>query len=311
MIEEIWQGLRIAGTGPLQRRIDFKHPLDLYGDFEPPNRPGLVAICTHQPPDVRPLRAVTLEHGQRNDGRWTLRLALAVPGLLPVFAALCNDIVDFTRSGVSEVQLAAAVIGRIDRWRHLLEQDTSGLGKNALRGLIGELSILETTLDALTPTEAIASWTGPLGTPQDFLLPSGHRIEVKAARPDARTIQIHGLAQLDPGVGTLELAIVRIEDTGRNAPGALTAPMLIERIASRISADPEALGAFQTSLAFAGWQEHPRHGEVVVRIISTQWHQVGADFPKLTSGTVPAGVEDADYTITLPEMASPTVSENS
>ncbi len=304
MIEQLWQELRLAGGPALQRRVDSSHPLDLYVDFEAPNRPGLVAVCAHQPPTVRPLRAVTVEHGRRGDGRWTLRLSLDVPGLLPVFAALCRDIIEFTRSGVSEEQLAAAVVGRLDRWRHLLEKDTSSLGDTALRGLIGELLVLETELDVLTPAEAIASWTGPLGTPQDFLLPSGHRIEVKAARRDARTVRIHGLDQLDPGADTLDLAVVRMEETGAGATGAISAPMLVARIAERIAADPETLSIFSASLAFTGWREHPQHSELVVRVIAIDRYQVGPDFPRLTSAVVPQGIEDADYTIVLPDVTA-------
>jgi hypothetical protein len=303
MIEQLWQELRLAGGVALQRRVDASHPLDLYVDFESPNRPGLVAICAHQPPAVRPLRAVTVEHGRRSDGRWTLRLSLDVPSLLPVFATLCRDIIEFTRSGVSNEQLAAAVVGRLDRWRHLLERDTSNLGDTALRGLIGELSVLESELNMLTPAEAISSWTGPLGTPQDFLLPSGHRIEVKAASRDARTVRIHGLNQLDPGADTLELRVVRMEETGASAEGAISAPMLVERVMQRISGDPEALAAFTTSLAFAGWHTHPRHDELTVRVVAIDRYRVGPDFPRLTPANVPPGIEDADYTIVLREVA--------
>lgn len=304
-IEQLWHDLRLAGGVTLQRRVDATHPLDLYVDFELPSRPGLVAVCAHQPPAVRPLRAVTIEHGRRTDGRWTLRLSLDAPSLLPVFATLCRDIIEFTRTGVSEEQLAAAVIGRVDRWRTLLEKDTSSLGDNVLRGLIGELSVLEIELDKLTPAEAVASWTGPVGTAQDFLLPSGHRIEVKAARRDAKTVRIHGLDQLDPGADTLELAIVRMEDTGAGAEGAISVPMLIERITQKISVDPEALAAFTTSLAFAGWRVHPRHSELTVRLLGIDRYRVGPDFPRLTSADVPQGIEDADYTIVLPDLVTP------
>jgi hypothetical protein len=248
---------------------------------------------------------VTVESGRRGDGRWTLRLLLDVPALLPVFAALCRDIIEFTRSGVIEDRLAAAVVARVEHWRNLLEKDASGLGENALRGLIGELSVLETVLDGLPPAAAIAAWIGPLGSPQDFLLPSGHRIEVKAARRDARTIRIHGLRQLDPGDDTMELAIVRMDDTGSGADGAVSAPALIDRIYQRIAADPEAVASFSASLAFIGWRDHPGNAELSVRVVGIERYFVDLDFPRLTASTVPSGIEDADYTIVLPLLAPP------
>lgn len=38
-----------------------------------------------------------------------------------------------------------------------------------------------------------------------------------------------------------------------------------------------------------------------VRVTGIEAHEGGPGFPRLTTGSVPAGVEDADYTITLPQ----------
>src|SRR5205814_608665 len=108
--------------------------------------------------------------------------------------------------GVAETQLAAAVLGRIDRWRNLFERDAAGLGETALRGLIGELLVLEAELiPALPLRDAVTAWTGPHGTPQDFLLPSGTRIEVKTIGRDAGTVRVNGLGQLDAAPDPLVL----------------------------------------------------------------------------------------------------------
>ena len=255
-IEQTWWELRAGGEESRQRRVDATHPLDLYADFEAPDRPGLIAVCGSRPPACRPLRVLAIEYGQRTDGRWSLRLSLHEPRLLPVFAALCRDIVSFTRSGVDEGRLAAAVVGRINHWRTLLERDVAGLGEAALRGLIGELLVLEQqVLAALPLREAVAAWTGPQGSPQDFLLPAGARIEVKTIGRDAGTVHVNGLLQLDAGLDPLTLTVVRIETTGVSAPQALTAPVLIARLRDRISADPDALADFEATLARAGWHE--------------------------------------------------------
>jgi hypothetical protein len=42
------------------------------------------------------------------------------------------------------------------------------------------------------PIDAIMAWNGPFGAAQDFTLPSGQRIEVKAVRSDATSCQING-----------------------------------------------------------------------------------------------------------------------
>jgi hypothetical protein len=300
-IEQLWNELRTVPGGPKQKRVDASHPLDLYADYEPPDRPGLVAVCGTKPAYTRLLRAVTVEEGVRTDGRWSLRLVLREPQLLPVFAALCRDIIAFTRAGVDETRLAAAVIARIDRWRNLLESDATGLGEAALRGLIGELLVLETEmLRSLPLRDAVAAWTGPQGTPQDFLLPSGMRIEVKTTSRDSGGIRINGLAQLDANMDPLVLIVVRAEVTGASAPGAVTVPLLISRLRARLAPDPDALVAFDASLALVGWHDHPSHDAFAMRPVVFEAHDVGPAFPRLTRASVPEGVEDADYSIVLP-----------
>lgn len=299
-IEELWLSLRTASRESSQRRVDADHPHDVYLDFEPPNRPGLVAVCTTRPPQIRPLRTIVIDEGQRDDGRWFLRISLDRPDLYPVFAALCRDVIDFTRAGVSPSSLGSAVAGRLDHWRRLLERDIRALGIAQLRGLIGELCVLERLLDDHGASVAAASWTGPHGTPQDFMLPDGSRIEVKAARPDARSVQINGLAQLAADPDAIVLVVVRLDETAPGAENAFTAPMLVARILRQLDPDPAAAEMFGASLALAGWNDHPDHDALVVRLVSVERHPVVSGFPRLTRDTVPGGIQDADYTILLP-----------
>ena len=302
-IEQLWNDLRTSSGGSRQRRVDASHPLDLYADLESPDRPGFVAVCGTRPAEARLLRALSIDQGVRTDGRWSLRIVLNEPQLLPVFAALCRDIIASTRAGVSETALAAAVIGRIDRWRNLLERDAAGLGESVLRGLIGELLIMETELlPALAPGDAVAAWTGPHGTPQDFLLPSGTRIEVKTIGRDAGSVRINGLAQLDAHMDPLVLMVVRAEVTGPSAPGAVTVPLLVSRLRARLAQDSDAVVAFDAALACVGWHDHPSHESFALRPVTFEAHDVDVRFPRLTRASVPDGIEDADYSIVLPRQ---------
>ena len=301
-IEQLWNDLRTSSGGSRQRRIDASHPLDLYADFEAPDRPGLVAVCKTRAADSRSLRALNIEQGERVDGRWSLRIVLNEPQLLPVFAALCRDIIAYTRTGVDEATLASAVVSRIDRWRSLFERDATGLGERVLRGLIGELFVLENEmLRTLAPSAAVKAWRGPLGFPQDFLLPSGTRVEVKTIGRDAATALISGLGQLDAGVDPLVLMVVRTEVTGASAPGAATVPVLVSRLRARLAQEPDALVDFDAALACLGWHEHPSHDSFALRPLSLEAHDVDQYFPRLTADSVPPGVESADYSIRLPK----------
>jgi hypothetical protein len=300
-IEQLWNELRSSSGGARQRRIDASHPLDLYADFEAPDRPGLVAVCKTNAADTRSLRALDIEQGVRADGRWSLRIVLNEPQLLPVFAALCRDIIAHTRTGIDETTLASAVIRRIERWRSLLERDASGLGEPLLRGLIGELFVLESQLlPALGSAAAVKAWMGPQGFPQDFLLPSGIRLEVKTIGRDATTVAINGLGQLDAGIDPLVLMVLRAEVTGASAPGATTAPLLISRLRARLAQEPDALVDFDAALADFGWHDHPSHESFALRPLSLEAHDVDHQFPRVTADSVPRGVQSADYVVRLP-----------
>ena len=300
-IEELWRQLAAAAVGDAQTRVDAAHPLDIYADMQPPDRVGLVAVCGARPPEVRPMRALSVEQGRRVDGRWSLRLSLLERQLMPVFAALCRDIVACTRSGIDEVRLGQVVVQRLVHWRSLLDRDAAGLDETTLRGLIGELLVLrDRLLPALHPVDAIGAWRGPLGAPQDFVLPDGRRIEVKTVGPHADQVRVNGLAQLDACGDPLTLLVVRAERAPPDARGAVSAPALILELRYLLTAEPEAIAAFDAALSGLGWHEHPSHDAVALRVVTIDGHEVGPGFPLLTRGTVPSGVLDADYEIALP-----------
>ena len=301
MIESAWRTLASGSSIAAQTRVDGQHPHDIYADFEPPDRIGLVVVTASQPPLPAQMRAVVIEERQRPDDRWALRLLLSEPRLRPVFAALCQDIIDCTRSGVSENALGGVVVRRVLHWRSLLEAAGGGLGEEVLRGLIGELTILsDRLLPTLLPETAVQSWTGPLGTPQDFQLPNGHRLEVKTIARTADQVRVNGLRQLDGGRDPLTLVVVRVEATGTAAPGAISATSLVAALRRRLELEPVALALFDASLTGLGWHDHPAHEALTVRVASVEDYEVDDDFPRLTGATVPAGVSDADYLVVLP-----------
>jgi hypothetical protein len=305
-IERLWQQLADAAPGGAQTRVEATHPLDIYADLQPPDRIGLVAVCGVRPPDVRPMRALSVEVAKRSDGRWTLRLSLVDSQLAPVFAALCRDVIACTRCGVDEARLGQVVVQRIVHWRTLLESSSVGLGDATLRGLIGELLVLRNRLvPVMTLTDAVGAWRGPFGAPQDFVLPSGERIEVKTVGPLADQATIHGLAQLDGAGDPLSLMVVRAEDVPPTAPGAVSAPALIKEMRELLAAEPEAQAEFDSAFVCIGWHDHPAHGNLALRVSGMEMHGVGPDFPHLTRANVPGGVLEADYLIALPPRIVP------
>src|SRR6516164_8696440 len=107
-IEELWTSLRRESV-EAQRRVDAAHPLDLYADFEQPDWPGLILFCDERPNDAPPLKAIGIDRRQRQDDRWSMRIYLEEPRLLPVFAELCRDIIEFTRNAARSAEPSGLV----------------------------------------------------------------------------------------------------------------------------------------------------------------------------------------------------------
>jgi hypothetical protein len=308
-IEELWRSLRTS-TSQVHRRVDSTHPLELYAEFDPPERFGLILFSHREPPEPRSLRSLQISRGLRPDGRWWLRLSIEGQTLQPVFAGLCRDIIVFTRMNVTDDTAGAAILSRVERWRRLLRGELRGLSETELRGLIGELVFLETDLIPVLPAvDAVTAWNGPFGAPQDFTLPTGQRIEVKAVRSSATSCRINGLGQLDSDSDTLILAIVRLDQTGVDANGAVTATNVVRRLRDRLVSEPFALNELESRLAAAGWHEHPDHERFAVRLLGIERHTVDSGFPRLIRATVPRGVLDADYDIALPQALNPDEAE--
>lgn len=299
-IEDLWDSLGREAMES-QRRVDDSHALDLYASFEPPERPGLVLICDERPADAPAMQAVSIERRQRQDRRWSLRLILEEPRLLPVFTELCRDIIEFSRAHAGLGSPSGIVLSRIERWRSLLEPEPQALTRAKIRGLIGELLVLEQRLlPEMTPDQAVSAWIGPLGASQDFRLPDGTKLEVKAVDRHAESVQINGLEQLDDGGDPLRLVIVKLEDTGTEADDALTARQLVARLRTRLENAPAALRAFDVLLGFAGWVDTEDTDAVVVRLDRFEHHDISDNFPRLTVAKVPSGVIEATYKIRLP-----------
>lgn len=308
-IEELWSSLR-TGSSVVHRRVDELHPLELYAEYDPPDRYGLVLFTRREPPEPWSLRSLHIDRGRRHDGLWWLRLSITGTAFQPVFAGLCRDIITTTRTGVTDEVAPSVILSRVDRWRKLLEGELRGMSNAELRGLIGELVVLELdVLSALRAIDAIMAWNGPFGAPQDFTLPTGRRIEVKAVRGDAISCQINGLDQLDGASDPLTLTVVRLDQTGVDAEGAVTATSLIQRLRERLREDPAAANEFESRLAAAGWHDHPDHQRFAVLIVDVEHFAVEGDFPRLTRGLVPKGVVEVRYDIHLP--ARPEMGEHS
>jgi hypothetical protein len=267
-----WQAITLPSAGPLQLRAGRRSP----------DNAEAVLVCF---PSAKPAPADKLPEGQGfaveradPDGSGKLWLALTrkSAGSADLFASMACDVVgaldDAVAAGSDEGKLLRVFIGRVGAWQEFMRKGSQALSPEAEIGLIGELTLLRAIIDAGVPAAlAVESWVGPLDGIQDFELGTG-ALEVKA------TLSAAGFPAR---IGSLE----QLDDSTRQPP---------------TKGDAEAQRLLSERLLAAGYidshsDRYPRKFEQA----GTRVVEVAGNFPRMISGTVPAGIMRAMYEIDL------------
>ena len=234
------------------------------------------------------------------DGMTWLALTRNPHGSLELFGAMVADVVNAMahESGADEQRLLRIFLGRIRAWQEFMRKGAQALSPEAEIGLIGELTLLRAIIEAGAPqAQAIESWVGPLDGVQDFEIGAG-AMEVKATLSAAGfPAKIGSLEQLDDSTRQpLFVAAARMRQTD----SGLSLPEFVEAMRMAIKGDAEAERLLSERLLAAGYfdahaDRYPRRFALAgIRVV-----EVGEGFPRLTSGTAPAGIMRAMYEIDL------------
>ncbi|MEU5664236.1 PD-(D/E)XK motif protein [Streptomyces longwoodensis] len=194
-------------------------------------------------------------------------------------------------------QRAETVCKRVlDEWRELLRRRGGLLSDEALRGLFGELIVLQKVLTA-NPENGLSAWRGPDREPHDFRLGNGD-LEVKTLGVNGSTVRIHGIGQLEPPTdGALHLIVVRLLP----APDGLALPDLVEQLQTKVGDRKN----FALALARSGYSQldadHYRDRRFTVARITAL--PINGTFPRIVpsalSGILPPEVSSLSYSLDL------------
>ena len=234
------------------------------------------------------------------DGMTWLALTRNPHGSLELFGAMVADVVNAmgNESGADEQRLLRIFLGRIRAWQEFMRKGTQALSPEAEIGLIGELTLLRAIIEAGAPqAQAIESWVGPLDGVQDFEIGAG-AMEVKATLSAVGfPAKIGSLEQLDDSTRQpLFVAAAKLRQTD----SGVSLSEFIEAMRFAINGDAEAERLLSERLLAAGYfdahaDRYPRRFALAgIRVV-----EVGEGFPRLTSGTAPAGIMRAMYEIDL------------
>ena len=298
-IEAMWAELERLGEFPAHLRVSAEHPLDLYAEVTDTGGLGLLALCDEEPPTPPSYESVTVEIGRRADSRWAVQIKLVQPALRSLFARLCDDIVEAGETWQKKKRTGHFVLERLARWRKLLDIGSDGLLSDAaLRGLIAEVSFLQEAIPVYGMTASVNGWNGPFDAAQDFDLPD-RQYEIKAIIPNAATVRISSIDQLDIAASDITLVVYVLRRVDLESTGAFTLNTLIENVRASLSSSRSALEEFNARLMTAGYRDSDVYLKIAFKVVDVRYYAISPDFPKLVRSELSASIASASYDVLL------------
>jgi hypothetical protein len=221
-----------------------------------------------------------------------------------LFESFCNALVSAIQRAHDSASSLAFALAHINRWKHFL----SGLKKPLLsseqiRGLFAELTfLLDMQRHGHELKTAIQSWYGSAGAHQDFCF-RNTSVEVKSLLGvDRNTVRISSEDQLESVSDWLYLRIYRMtQEDATQAARSLND--LVALIHSRIE-DVIVSDVFDDKLIQYGYAPLPEYDEPHFVIRDSRSYRVEGDFPRLMRSSLPLGVTNVMYELTLESIDS-------
>lgn len=299
-----WRSISIATVGPCTLRAGLSFPEK--------KEALLVSFSASAAPDAEKLpdgQGFTVSRTEHDgDGETWFALTRSSHGSIELFGAMVADVAHAMDAvtAADEKRLLRTFLGRIRAWQEFMRKGAQSLSAESEIGLVGELMLLRTIIDAgVQPSAAIESWVGPLDGVRDFELGTGS-IEVKATlSASGFPAKIGSLEQLDDSVRQpLFLAGARLRQT----ESGLRLPELVTVMRNVATGEPEAARLLSERLIAAGYFD--ADADRYIRrftLADTRVVEVKDGFPRLTPGSVPLGVVKAAYEIDLDKAAGSSI----
>ena len=302
VLERQWNSIKYTNGGFLQ--VDTQHPLEWHIGYQSISQLTLLLVSDTEICAIESSKSMIVSRRRReSDNRWTLSFELLRNEQEGVFAILCSDIIENSRSASNEKEALALVTSRYKQWSRLLELQKSGLmNENSRKGLLGELLFLQKQIEERDSTlTAIQGWVGADGADQDFVYEDGWH-EVKSVGASATRVTISSIEQLDCA-GEGELVIMRIDKAAPDKAGALSLNDAVKQISINLTNSSDALDLFHSKLDSYGYIDLEEYSEQKYYCFGLQIYVVNDTFPRLIRENIPNQVESLHYELSLSSLA--------
>lgn len=240
-------------------------------------------------------------------GRGAVIVCLKDAQFEDLFEQLGNCLIDSILNSSNSAEAVQVIIRQIERWRRFLERRREILSHEEVRGLIGELGILERLIFRIGYGQAFSSWKSPHGSIRDFECPD---ISIEAKTFIASTgaaVRINDPLQLEPDPG-IPLILACLELSRTVQPGHRL-PDHVARIFRFLGSDRNAIEQFENLLALSGYL--PSHDEMYSDgyiVGATHAFRVSEQFPRIRAADVPAHVQCVQFSLEVLPLIRASVS---
>lgn len=237
-------------------------------------------------------------------GNYMLILILKDKKEWQVFLSLCNDLIASTKELERGIQSTRVILRRLKKWQEFLKKTrTDILPERAIKGLLGELIFMRNHLfQAFGPAASIQFWQGPDDAPQDFNIHEA-AVEIKCQSGASKPrVHISSVDQLCPSLPEMYLHVVTMGKSDQQHPDSFNLPTVIGEIRDVLTTDaPEEYENFNNLLYQTGYLDVEEYEEFNYILITEKMFKVTDGFPRICPTSIPQGVEDLSYNISLVE----------
>ena len=304
MTEDPWLGIEPSLQHLVGLRIEQPHPLDVYWIRAGDGSPGLLlrgVDPTRIPYRLPKPRGLALETGEGPEG-FEARMFLRECDDRDVFRTLCYDVIAYSGSEGSRSAATASVFRRLAHWHSLMSRArTTAMAPHEIRGLIGELCILERLIERRGFDTALRSWVAPDDHPQDFAFDT-RIVEVKTRLAGTRQhVQISSLEQLESAHLPLSLTVIELVHSDTDDAAALNG------ICDRIEVLARGCGiaqedALHAALLRRGYIRQDAYDADTYCVVGAVAFDVREGFPRLMRVDVDMRIPQVSYTLDLAHL---------
>lgn len=304
--DDPWRSIDADLLKLLGRRVQGDHVLSIFWIKSSNGAPGILIKDIHSeavPARLPRARGISIQIIELEEDAREVRVTLLVPEDRGVFLALCNDIVAYSSQESSSRLASAAIFRRLEHWQALLSRGPpEGMGPNEVRGLMGELHILQAFASSVGIATALRYWVAPDDHPQDFATDSS-LLEVKTRIAGSRQqVTISSLEQLESG--DLPLCLIAVELAPSVGEDAFSLNDLAGNVLKLASQDSLVTrDVAERRLLQRGYLQSDEYGVDRYLVSGVRAYGVEEGFPRIARSSTDLRIKQATYVIDLASIS--------